>query len=277
MRTTDRATPGRRDLTRIKENRVASKRFYWIKLKQSFYESNDAIDFLMSQSDGNGAKYVVLYQMLCLKTANNGGGLYSQLGEMIVPYDVDKIVRDCKYFERYIVTQALQLYKSLGLVYEQKDSGYLVISDIENMIGSESDSAERVRKHRNSAKALHCNANSNADVTQTVTTDIDIEKDIDIRPPHARTHARESFCETYGIIVDAEPPPNMDFEKLAESYLESTFLQNPDKPQFRRMSWIIKNYDKLLAGYFKDYQKNSGRQQPPPTKEYANKYVVEDD
>ena len=233
---------------------MASKRFYWIKLKQSFYDSNDAIDFLMSQADGNGAKYVVLYQMLCLKTANNNGGLYSQLGEMIVPYDVDKIVRDCRYFERYIVTQALQLYKSLGLVYEQKDSGYLVISDIESMIGSESDSAERVRKHRNSTRALHCNTSSNANVTQSVTTDIDIEKDIDIRPPHAHTYARESFCETYGIVADAVPPPDMDFEKLAIAYSKSPdLLQDKDKPQLRKMSWIIKNYDRLLSGDF-DYR-----------------------
>ena len=88
---------------------------------------------------------------------------------------------------------------------------------------------------------------------------------------------RNKFCSTYEITADAEPPPDMDFVKLAVAYSESTFLQNPDKPQFRRMSWIIKNYDKLLTGHFKDYQKNGGRQQPPPTKKYTNKYIVEDD
>lgn len=156
---------------------MADKRYFWIKLKQSFYETDDAIDFLMSQPDGYGAQYVVLYQMLCLKTANNGGGLYSQLGEVIVPYNVDKIVRDCKYFERDIVTKALGHYKKIGLVYEEQENGYLVISDIESMIGSETDSAERKRRQRNRGKAGQCHGDVTQNVTQSVTADIDIEID----------------------------------------------------------------------------------------------------
>lgn len=33
--------------------------------------NSEVVDFLMSQP--NGASYVVLYQMLCLKTINTGG------------------------------------------------------------------------------------------------------------------------------------------------------------------------------------------------------------
>lgn len=51
---------------------AVGKRYYWIKLKESFLNS-DAVDFLMSQKDG--ANYVVLYQVLCLKTINTGGRL----------------------------------------------------------------------------------------------------------------------------------------------------------------------------------------------------------
>ena len=71
-----------------------NKKFYWIKLKTDFF-NQETIDFLMSQQ--NGCQYVVLYQMLCLNTANNGGNLSTKIGEMIVPYDVNKIVRDTKY------------------------------------------------------------------------------------------------------------------------------------------------------------------------------------
>ena len=49
---------------------ATGKRYYWIKLKESFMTS-DVVDFLMSQKDG--ANYVVLYQMLCLKTINTDG------------------------------------------------------------------------------------------------------------------------------------------------------------------------------------------------------------
>lgn len=134
-----------------------SKKFYWIKLKTDFF-NQETIDFLMSQP--NGCQYVVLYQMLCLRTANNGGTLATNIGEMIVPYDVNKIVRDTKYFDFDTVTIALGLFKQLGLIYEG-DENILKISNFELMVGSESASkeAERQRKSRAKRKAL---ANENS-------------------------------------------------------------------------------------------------------------------
>lgn len=107
------------------------KRFYWIRLKDKFMTS-DTVDFLMSQK--NGANYVVLYQMLCLKCINTNGELKRQIGEIIIPYDVHKIQRDCKYFDLDTVIIALGLYKQLGLIYEQED-GFLKIADFDNLIG----------------------------------------------------------------------------------------------------------------------------------------------
>lgn len=120
-------------------------KFYWIKLQTNFYESNEKIDYLMSQK--GGSNYVVLYQMLCLKTVNNGGNLSCKVGEVIVPFDVDKIVRDCKYFSKDTVIIALTLYKRLGLIYEERD-GTLQIAEFEQLVGSESKWASFKRKER---------------------------------------------------------------------------------------------------------------------------------
>ena len=157
---------------------MAERKYYWIKLKKDFMNS-DAVDFLMSQK--NGAEYVVLYQMLCLMTVRTNGKLERQLNEVIIPYDAEKIQRDTKYFNIDTVRNALQLYIHLGLIYKD-DNGCLSIADYENLVGSESGSAERVRRFRNS-KALHCND----DVTEMKqisnelsNTDIDIDKEIDI-------------------------------------------------------------------------------------------------
>ena len=152
---------------------MSDKRFYWIKLKTDFF-NQEAIDFLMSQE--NGCEYIVLYQMLCLKTANNDGIMATQVGEMIVPYDVKKIVRDTKYFDTDTVIVALELFKKIGLIYEQED-GLLKLSNYDEMVGSESSSAKRVREYRE-RKALQCNKN----VTQEIeyrdkSIDIDIEKE----------------------------------------------------------------------------------------------------
>lgn len=123
---------------------MSEKRYYWIKLKTDFFDLPE-IDWLLSQK--NGAEYIVLYQMLCLMTANNNGELSSKFGEMIIPYDVDKIVRDTKYFDFDTVKVALELYKKLGLVYESEND-MLRISKYEEMVGSETDYAIKQRKYR---------------------------------------------------------------------------------------------------------------------------------
>lgn len=129
---------------------ATGKRYYWMKLKESFMTS-DTIDYFMSQPDG--ANYVVLYQMLCLKTINTGGRLERQIGEIIIPYDVEKIQRDCKWFSVDTVRVALKLYQSVGLIYEDRD-GVLVLSDHQNLVGSETDYALQKKLQRQSSGKL---------------------------------------------------------------------------------------------------------------------------
>lgn len=123
---------------------ATGKRYYWIKLRDTFMTS-DAVDFLMGQP--NGANYVVLYQMLCLKTINTDGRLERRIGEIIIPYDEAKIQRDTKYFSEDTIRVALGLYKALGLVYEDAD-GCLVMANHSEMVGSETDYAEKKRRQR---------------------------------------------------------------------------------------------------------------------------------
>lgn len=123
---------------------MSNKRFYWIKLKTGFFNL-DEIDFLLSQK--NGCEYIVLYQMLCLKTANNGGRLCTTIGEMLIPFDVEKIVRETKYFDFDTVTIALELFKKLGLIFEEDDN-ILRIPAVAEMVGSETEYAEKKRQYR---------------------------------------------------------------------------------------------------------------------------------
>lgn len=123
---------------------ATGKRYYWIKLKDSFMNS-EVVDFLMSQP--NGASYVVLYQMLCLKTINTGGRLTCQIGDIIIPFDMGKIQRDCKWFSLDTIRIALGLYKQLGLIYEEQD-GTLVLVNHTEMVGSETDYSAQKRIQR---------------------------------------------------------------------------------------------------------------------------------
>lgn len=193
------------------------RRLYWIKLTDRFI-SSDTVDFLMSQKDG--ANYVVLYQMLCLKTVNNGGVLARELGELIVPYDVDKIQRDCKWFSPDTVRVALELYKKLGLVYENTD-GILAITDFEKMIGSQTYSAEKKELQRQKHnEELLLGGQVGGQKVDNCPPDIDIYKKKDkdtyfreknkskervFNPPHAPTLEEvKKYCDERGNNIDAD-------------------------------------------------------------------------
>lgn len=174
---------------------ATGKRYYWIKLKDSFM-SSDEIDYLMSQPDG--ANYVVLYQMLCLKTINTGGCLVSQIGEMLIPYDAEKIQRECKWFSLATVRVALSVYKQIGLIFESPD-GILVISNYSDIVGSETDYSAQKRLQRENrrrqipAKGADNNEDNNVD---NVHTEKEIEKDKEIE-------SRERVRDNGSPAVDA--------------------------------------------------------------------------
>lgn len=107
--------------------------------------TSDAVDYLMGQPDG--ANYVVLYQMLCLKTINTDGRLERHIGEIIIPYDEAKIQRDTKWFSIDTIRVAMNLYKALGLIYED-NNGCLALTDHSNLVGSETSWKEQKKLQR---------------------------------------------------------------------------------------------------------------------------------
>ena len=158
---------------------ATGKKLFWIKLKNTFMTS-DAVDFLMSQK--NGANYVVIYQMLCLMTLGTNGVLQRTLGEVIIPYDVDKIQRECKYFDRDTIIVAMELFAKLNLIYRD-DNGVYVITDYRELIGKETDYAGQKRVQRSRQKQLPeygQSADTTVDIVHTEKEkDIEIDKEIE--------------------------------------------------------------------------------------------------
>lgn len=113
--------------------------------------TSDTVDYLMSLP--NGSDYVILYQMLCLKTISTGGRLSRKIGEVVIKYDVPKIQRDLKWFSADTIRTALECFKSLGLVYEEDDGGIIVLSGHDDLIDSETDYAAQKRAQQKSSTA----------------------------------------------------------------------------------------------------------------------------
>lgn len=158
---------------------MAEKRLYWLKLKEGFF--TDKIMKKLRRMAG-GDTYTIIYLKLLLLGLRNGGKLYfdhvedSFAEELALEIDEDsENVRFC----------ILYLQKN-GLVEEVAENE-LFLTETPELTYSESQSAARVRRHRE-LKALHCNADvtpTQRDCNKTVTLDIDnkildIDTDIDI-------------------------------------------------------------------------------------------------
>lgn len=200
---------------------MSDKRFYWIKLKTNFFEQ-DAIDFLLSQT--NGSDYIALYLKLCTMTANTNGQLATQIGEILIPYDAQKIARDTKYFSVDTVVVAMELFKKLGLIYESNDN-VLQIANYKNMVGSETKWAEKKRVYREKQKLLgHSSGQEQRQKKDIVrqeyrdksieirdkSIDIDKEKDSVLDKPKQTKH---KYGEYHHVLLD-----DNQYEHLKELY-----------------------------------------------------------
>lgn len=252
--------------------------------------TSDTIDFFMSQP--NGAQYVVLYQMLCLKTINTGGKLERKIGEVLIPFDIAKITRDMKWFTEDTVRVAMQLYQQFGLIYRD-ENGTLVMADHDNLVGSETDYAIQKKNQRNMEKPEQQKLPSGTVDTAVDTYADNVHTEIDIRDKDIRerdkekdslTNSEEFVCRTgdvrrvkeawnalglgqittitadtvRGKSLKARIKQNGVDKVLAavERVGKSSFLQGQNKRGWIiTFDWLVKpnNFLKVLEGQYDDH------------------------
>ena len=126
-----------------------SKKFYWLKLKRDFFKRHD---IRIIEEMPNGKDYVLFYLKLLLESIDHEGSLrFSDT----IPYN-EQMLSVITNTNIDIVRSAMKLFIELRLI-EIFDDQTIFMGEIEKMIGSESDSAKRVREHRE-RKSLQCNA-----------------------------------------------------------------------------------------------------------------------
>lgn len=203
---------------------MADSKYYWIKLRTDFFADDSPMDILLSQP--NGSEYVCLYIKLCLSTANKDGRLCNQFGEMIVPYDIEKIQRDMKHFSIDTVRVALELYQKLGLIYEEAD-GVLSITNHMDMVGSEGASAQRMRDKRARDRCHN-------EITMLSQSDIDI-RDKDIRDKDIKSKEIEKEKEHKARFV----PPTLD--EVKDYITEKEYKVNPEQwlSYYQSNGWMV--------------------------------------
>lgn len=124
-----------------------NKRFYWLKLQEDFFD-DETIRYIEEQE--NGIKYSNFYLKLCLKSLRTNGKLIRLVGEMLIPYDV-KSLASLTGVDVDTVRCAMALFEKIGCV-KVLDSGELFISQLSELVGSETDKAKMMRRLRASEK-----------------------------------------------------------------------------------------------------------------------------
>lgn len=140
---------------------MSNKRYYWLKLKENFFE-DDTIQWLEEQE--NGKEYALFYLKLCLKSLKTDGKLVRFVGEKLIPYDKTALAKMTNTDADTVVV-AMNLFKEIGLIsiYE---TGEIFLNQLAEMVGSETNKAESMRRLRIESGGGNIVTRSYPDVTK---------------------------------------------------------------------------------------------------------------
>lgn len=150
------------------------KKFYWLKLKRDFFKRHD---IRIIEEMPNGKDYVLFYLKLLLESIDHEGSLrFSDT----IPYN-EQMLSVITNTNVDIVRSAMKLFIELQLI-EIFDDKTIYMGEVEKMIGSESESAERMRRLRQRQQASLCDGNvqkSDIEIEKEIKKDIDIDLEIE--------------------------------------------------------------------------------------------------
>ena len=149
-----------------------NRRYYWLKLKEDFF-TDKRIKRLRKISGGD--TYTIIYLKLLLLSLKDSGKLYYDGVETDfikeLALTIDETEDDVMVIVNYLVAQGLME------IITENDEYFL--TEIPNLIGSETASTRRSRKSRGQ-KALQCNTGATSCnlFQQNCNGDIEIDKEI---------------------------------------------------------------------------------------------------
>ena len=206
-----------------------NKRFYWLKLKEDFFD-DETIRYIEEQE--NGIKYSNFYLKLCLKSLRTDGKLIRLVGEILIPYDV-KSLSSLTGVDVDTVRCAMALFEKIGCV-KMLDSGELYISQLSEMVGSETDKARAMRVIR--AREKYGN-----DVTRMLPEcypEKDIEKELDTELEKEKESKRKRFT-----------PPSVDEVREYGKGINATISPDAFVDYYAAQGWIYGKSGKQMKDW----------------------------
>jgi predicted phage replisome organizer len=181
-----------------------AKRYYWLKLKDDFF-TDKRIKKLRRIAGGD--TYTIIYLKMMMKCMNNDGileydGIEDSFADELA-LDLDEDADNVQITVNFLM--------QAGLLEEMGENHFLM-TEVPELVGSETASAQRVRDFRNKQKALQCNT----DVTEvkqlcSVEKEKEKEKEKD-KDIEKREEKRESI--NYQQIADMYNDTCVSFPRL---------------------------------------------------------------
>lgn len=117
--------------------------FFWLKLQDDFFDE-PTIRWIEKQPKGK--EYAYYYLKLCVKSLKTNGVLIQKVGNLLIPYD-EVALSDLTFTDIDTVRIATGLFIKIGLI-QKLDNGALYMSQVENLIGSQSKGAFKKQQQR---------------------------------------------------------------------------------------------------------------------------------
>lgn len=249
---------------------MAEKRYYWLKLKENYFDS-PKIKKLRKIAGGD--TYTIIYLKLQLLSIKNNGIIeYEKIEPTFQEELALKLDEDVEN-----ISVTLSYLQSQGLVDVNENNDFFLI-EASNNIGSESESAERVRlfRERKNQIALQCNdsvtevkqisiSNSNSNSTSTSnSTSNNKDKNGEIEQEFEEVWKiyprKEDKKKAFSAYKTARKKSSFDeIKKGVETYSNHIRVSNTDK-----------RYIKLGATYFNGECWANNYEQAAPKEELIN-------
>lgn len=235
-----------------------NKKYYWLKLKRDFFKRHDV---RIIEEMPNGKDYILFYLKLLLESIDHEGEL--RFSETI-PYN-EQMLSVVTNTNIDIVRAALSIFTELKMI-EVYDDMTIYMNEVQKLIGSESTSAERVRKHRKNLKALQCNT----EVTKS-NTEIELQIHKELKKED-REKSQKEITDLFNSLCPSLPQIKYlsedtrtilekqlgkytldDFKLLFQKAEASDFLKGEnDRKWAASFEWLIEdqNMAKVLNGNF---------------------------
>ena len=119
---------------------ATGKKYYWLKLKRDFFKRHD---IRIIEDMPNGRDYILFYMKLLVESIDHEGHLrFSDT----IPYS-DQMLSTITNTNIDIVRSAVKIFSELNMM-DYLDDGTLYMNQIEDMIGQETDWAQKKRIYR---------------------------------------------------------------------------------------------------------------------------------